>query len=127
MKGVVTPALDIYGETEHVRVPEDLETQSLHITSTGAEWRNAPRLDEYPAALLVDFYRNMALTRATDREIVKFQRKGLAFGKHLMCTGNEASAVGAASAARPTDWLTLAIRDLGAFLVRGISVQQILA
>ena len=44
-----------------------------------------------------------------------------------MCTGNEASAVGAASAARPTDWVTLVIRDLGAFLVRGVSVHQLLA
>lgn len=92
---------DIYADAEHVRVPEDLDTRSLHISVAGGEWWEAPRLSDFPPAMLVKLYRDMVTTRATDQEIVRFQRKGLAFGKHLMCTGNEASAVGAASAARP--------------------------
>ena len=69
----------------------------------------------------------MVLTRATDREITKLSRKGLAMGKHLMCTGNEASAVGSAFALREDDWATMAIRDLGAFLVRGVPISAVLA
>lgn len=127
MTSTLTTLADIYAEAEHVRVPEDLETRSLHVSAAGGEWWDAPRLGDCPPAMLVKMYRDMVTTRATDQEIVKFQRKGLAFGKHLMCTGNEASAVGAASAARPSDWMTMAIRDLGVFIVRGIPVEQVLA
>ena len=99
----------------------------FQLSATGATWRDAPGVEGFSPPFLLELYRNMALTRATDWEIVKFIRKGLAFGKHLMCTGNEATSVGAASAVRPSDWLTLAIRDLGAWVVRGVSLDTLLA
>lgn len=104
-----------------------LEQRSLRVSLDTVAWEPVPSIEAMPRERLLTFYYQMALTRSVDREIVKLSRKGLALGKHLMCTGNEATAVGAAAAARPTDWLTLAIRDLGAYLVRGITPTQILA
>ena len=54
-------------------------------------------------------------------------RKGLAPGKQLSCTGNEATAVGATAALQQGDWATLAIRDLGAYLVRGVPASRLIA
>src|SRR5258707_15870442 len=104
----------------------DLEGRSLRVTVDGISWES-PRLPEMPAERYLEFYYHMALTRAVDREIVKLSRKGLAFGKHLMCTGNEATAVGAAYAVHRDEWMALAIRDLGAYFVRGVPVVDVLA
>ena len=123
----LTSRADVWREADQVRVPDDLETRSLQISSAGVSWRAAPHVGDFPKPVLLKLYRDMALTRGADTEIVKFLRKGLAFGKHLMCTGNEATAVGAASAARPSDWVTLAVRDLGAWVVRGVSLDKLLA
>ena len=127
MQRTSSPLADIWREVEHVDVPADLEHRSLHLSSDGLTWHDAPQIEDFPKPVLLKFYRDMALTRATDHEIVRFMRKGLAFGKHLMCTGNEASAVGAAAATRPNDWVALAIRDLGAWIVRGVPIDKLLA
>jgi 2-oxoisovalerate dehydrogenase E1 component len=104
----------------------DLEGRTLRVTADGISWEPA-RFPDLPAERYLEFYYHMALTRALDHDIVKLSRKGLAFGKHLMCTGNEASAVGATHALAAEDWITLGIRDLGAFVVRGVDPAQLLA
>jgi 2-oxoisovalerate dehydrogenase E1 component len=104
----------------------DLDGRSLRVTVDGISWES-PRLLDVPAERYLEFYYHMGLTRAVDREIVKLSRQGLAFGKHLMCTGNEASAVGATHALAQEDWITLGIRDLGAFVVRGVDPACLLA
>jgi 2-oxoisovalerate dehydrogenase E1 component len=122
-----SPLADVWHAADSAEIPADLERRSLHFSSTGVAWHDAPGVEGLSTPFLLDLYRDMALTRATDLETVKFIRKGLAFGKHLMCTGNEATAVGAASAVRASDWLTLAIRDLGAWVARGVSLDKLLA
>jgi 2-oxoisovalerate dehydrogenase E1 component len=122
-----TTLVDVYRDIEEVDPIHDLEHRSIHLNAEGVSWLHAPTLDDFTRAQLLQFYYHMALTRAVDLEIVKLSRKGLAFGKHLMCTGNEATAVGAAAAAQRTDWLTLAIRDLGAYVVRDVPVFKLLA
>ncbi len=118
---------DIYQELEQIDVTRDLDQKSLHVTTSGLSWVPAPVLDSYSKDQLLQLYYYMSLTRATDLEIVKMSRKGLALGKHLPCTGNEATAVGATAALAPGDWATLAIRDLGAFLVRGVPPSKVIA
>ena len=118
---------DIYQELEQIDVTRDLDQKSLHVTTSGLSWVPAPVLDSYSKDQLLQLYYFMSLTRATDLEIVKMSRKGLALGKHLPCTGNEATAVGATAALAPDDWATLAIRDLGAFLVRGVPPSKVIA
>jgi 2-oxoisovalerate dehydrogenase E1 component len=118
---------DVYREIEELDPARDLMHRSARLTADGVSWAPTPNLDDFPRSQLGQFYHQMALSRAVDFEIVKLLRKGLGFGKHLMCTGNEATAVGAAAAAKPTDWLTLAIRDLGAYIVRDVPVWRLLA
>jgi 2-oxoisovalerate dehydrogenase E1 component len=120
-------AVGVLRELEELDPLQDLEDRCAHVTADAVAWSPAPAITEFRASDLLQLYHQMALTRAVDFEIVKLVRKGLAFGKHLMCTGNEATAVGAAAAAQPEDWLTLAIRDLGAYIVRGVSASRLLA
>lgn len=116
-----------YRELEELDVLRDLKGRIVRITIDGVSCNDAVGPAHLNKSQLLDFYYYMALTRAVDDEIIKFSRKGLALGKHLPCTGHEAIAVGAAFALRKTEWATAAIRDLGAFLVRGITPTQVLA
>src|SRR5262245_25920365 len=95
---MISTLSDIYQELEHIDVTRDLDQKSLHVSTGGLSWLPAPALDGYPKAELLQLYYFMSLTRATDLEIIKMSRKGLALGKHLPCTGNEATAVGATAA-----------------------------
>ena len=121
-----TSALASYRDLENVDLVRDLDGRSLHVTADGFSWHEV-RPSNLSASHLVDLYYYMALTREVDREIAKMLRKGLALGKHLMCTGHEAIAVGACAAMRPEEWVAPAARDLGAFLVRGVPIADILA
>ncbi len=118
--------LDTFRELADVDVTTALDGNVLRITSEGLSWSEVDSRG-FTARDFLDLYYYMALTRAVDREIVKLSRKGFAFGKHLMCTGNEATAVGAAYALCPDEWMALAIRDLGAHFVRGVSIASVLA
>lgn len=113
-------------ELEDLDVTRDLTDRVLRVSWKAVSWEPAP-VPSLSRAKLRDLYYYMALTRAVDHEIVKLSRKGIAFGKHLLCSGMEASAVGAASALTGDEWMTVAIRDLGAFLVRGVTPAQVLA
>ena len=124
---MISPFADIYTELEQVDVTRDLDQKSLHVSAAGLSWVPAPTLDGISKEQLLQLYYFMSLTRATDVEIVKMSRKGIALGKHLPCTGNEATAVGATAALEQGDWATLAIRDLGAFLTRGVPPSRVIA
>src|SRR3989338_3160583 len=120
---------DIYREIENIDLVSVLNFRSLHVSADGMSLKDPPTISSLGAnqSQLLDLYRYMFLARKTDEEIEKFMRKGLAMGKHLQCNGNEATAVGAGYALGENDWFAPAIRDLGAFLVRGISVYELLA
>lgn len=118
---------DIYQELGQIDVSRDLDQKSLHVSTSGLSWIPAPLLDGYSKTDLLQLYYFMSLTRATDLELVKMSRKGLAPGKHLPCTGNEATAVGATAALQPTDWVASAIRDLGMFVARGVAPYRMIA
>ena len=105
----------------------DLKGRRLKITLSGVKWEDGPQICGYSKDELLRFYYYLTLTRAVDLELVKLNRKGLALGKQLRCLGNEASAIGATLALKQDEWVTTAIRDLGAFLVRGIPTSAILA
>jgi pyruvate/2-oxoglutarate/acetoin dehydrogenase E1 component/TPP-dependent pyruvate/acetoin dehydrogenase alpha subunit len=115
-----------FAALDAIDVARDLDGQVLRITRDGVSSAPIDR-DRFSRTDLSKLYSYMALTRAVDREIVKLSRKGLAFGKHLMCTGNEACAVGAAYALRSDEWVSLAIRDLGVYVVRGVPLTSLLA
>lgn len=107
---------------------KDLNERSVYISSRGIDWIPAPILKSAGLSLqqLMDLYYYMVLMRRVDKEILNMSRKGMAFGKHLPGTGNEATAIGASYALGEKDWLAPAIRDIGTFLVRGMSIEKIL-
>jgi pyruvate dehydrogenase E1 component alpha subunit len=75
--------------------------------------------------LLLSLYRGMVLTRAFDLKAVSLQRTGR-LGTYAVSLGQEAVAVGVASAMRPEDVLLPSYRDNGALLWRGMKMEEIL-
>ena len=121
----MSTTLSICRDLEQLDLIQDLDHRALHVTADRLSWERV-RDDGFSRNQMLDLYYYMKLTRAVDQEIVKLSRKGLAFGKHLMCTGNEAAAVGASYALQEEDWAALGIRDLGAYLVRNVPISRIL-
>jgi 2-oxoisovalerate dehydrogenase E1 component alpha subunit len=75
--------------------------------------------------LLVSLYREMVLARTFDLKAVSLQRTGR-LGTYAVSLGQEAVAVGIASAMRPEDVLLPSYRDNGALLWRGVRMEDIL-
>ncbi len=75
--------------------------------------------------LIVSMYRGMALARAFDLKAVSLQRTGR-LGTYATSLGQEAVAVGIASAMRPEDVLLPSYRDNAAVLWRGVTMEEIL-
>src|SRR5204862_8118177 len=74
---------------------------------------------------LLALYRGMVLTRAFDLKAVSLQRTGR-LGTYAVSLGQEAVAVGIASAMRQEDVLLPSYRDNGALLWRGMKMEEIL-
>src|SRR3974377_2243571 len=75
--------------------------------------------------LLVSLYRAMVLARTFDLKAVSLQRTGR-LGTYAVSLGQEAAAVGIASAMRPQDVLLPSYRDNGALIWRGVKLEDIL-
>ena len=75
--------------------------------------------------LLVSLYRAMVLTRTFDLKAVSLQRTGR-LGTYAVSLGQEAVAVGVASAMREEDVLLPSYRDNAALLWRGVKMEDIL-
>ncbi len=123
---MISALSDVYQELEQLDVARDLEQKSLYVSTRGLEWISVPVADGFSKAELLNLYYYMVLTRATDLEIFKMSRKGIALGKHLPSAGNEATAVGATSALRDTDWVTPGIRTIGAYVVKGVQPSRLI-
>src|SRR5207244_8197414 len=74
---------------------------------------------------LLALYRGMVLTRAFDLKAVSLQRTGR-LGTYAVSLGQEAVAVGIASAMRQEDVLLPSYRDNGTLLWRGTKMEEIL-
>jgi len=68
-------------------------------------------------------YEMMVVTRELDVEFVNLQRQG-ELALYASCRGQEAAQVGATACLRKTDWLFPQYREIGAFLIRGITPAQ---
>ncbi len=81
---------------------------------------------------LRDMYYFLLLTRTLENKIAYIcqsqnQQQPLIIGKGYLSTGQEAISVGAAMTLEDGDWLAPSHRDMGAHLVRGITVRQVFA
>jgi TPP-dependent pyruvate/acetoin dehydrogenase alpha subunit len=78
------------------------------------------------ASLLLKMYECMVLARCFDNIMVKLQRIGR-IAAYTSSEGQEAVAVGAAKALRETDWIFPTYRETGAYIVRGVPLDILIA
>jgi len=75
---------------------------------------------------LLKMYECMVLARCFDNIMVKLQRIGR-IAAYTSSEGQEAVAVGAAKALRETDWIFPTYRETGAYIVRGVPLDILIA
>jgi pyruvate dehydrogenase E1 component alpha subunit len=78
---------------------------------------------DLPPETLSWLYEMMVVTRELDTEFINLQRQG-ELALFASCRGQEAAQIGAAGCLRKTDWLFPQYREIGAFLLRGITPAQ---
>ncbi|MGV0874473.1 pyruvate dehydrogenase (acetyl-transferring) E1 component subunit alpha [Mycolicibacterium sp. XJ879] len=81
---------------------------------------------DLPPETLSWLYESMVVTRELDVEFVNLQRQG-ELALFASCRGQEAAQIGATACLRKTDWLFPQYREIGAFLLRGITPAQMAA
>jgi pyruvate dehydrogenase E1 component alpha subunit len=112
---------DVYAATD-VPLAVDLEPIQL-VAPDGAPTPEHRYSRDLPPETLSWLYETMVVTRELDREFVNLQRQG-ELALFASCRGQEAAQVGAAACLRKTDWLFPQYREIGAFLLRGITPAQ---
>lgn len=73
---------------------------------------------------LVDLYKTMLLTKVVDTKALQYQRQGRML-TYAPNRGQEAAQLGAIAATEERDWLVPAFRELGAWLYKGVPLEQI--
>jgi pyruvate dehydrogenase E1 component alpha subunit len=112
---------DVYAATD-VPLAVDLEPIQL-VAPDGAPTPEHRYSRDLPPETLSWLYETMVVTRELDCEFVNLQRQG-ELALFASCRGQEAAQVGAAACLRKTDWLFPQYREIGAFLLRGITPAQ---
>ena len=103
-------------------VSVDLEPVQL-IRADGTPTSEERYSRDLPPETLGWLYESMVVTRELDMEFVNLQRQG-ELALFASCRGQEAAQIGATACLRKTDWLFPQYREIGAFLLRGISPAQ---
>jgi pyruvate dehydrogenase E1 component alpha subunit len=97
-----------------------------HLQVLDAEGKADPALDpKLSEEQSVSLYRAMFMAREADQRMLKLQRQGR-LGTFPLCTGQEAASCGAAFAMQPDDWFVCSYREIGARLLRGDSLLNVL-
>jgi pyruvate dehydrogenase E1 component alpha subunit len=76
---------------------------------------------------LLNIYYYLKLTRSLEQRVITLYRQGKIVGGVYLSTGEEAIAVGSASALEPDDIIAPTHRDLGANLMKGITPKEYMA
>jgi pyruvate dehydrogenase E1 component alpha subunit len=106
------------------RAPDDPALGLLQVLGEDGGLRSgAAKIDD---ALAARMYREMKRVRLLDQRMVMLQRQGRV-GFYGACTGQEATVVGTALAARPDDWIFPALRENAVMLVRGFPLASFIA
>jgi pyruvate dehydrogenase E1 component alpha subunit len=103
----------------------DLEPVTL-VAPDGAPTSERRYSRDLPSETLSWLYEMMVVTRDLDGEFINLQRQG-ELALFASCRGQEAAQIGAAACLRKTDWLFPQYREIGAFLLRGITPAQMSA
>src|SRR6202049_164124 len=100
----------------------DLEPVQL-VAPDGAPTSEDRYTRDLPPETLSWLYELMVVTRELDSEFINLQRQG-ELALFASCRGQEAAQIGAAACLRKTDWLFPQYREIGVFLLRGITPAQ---
>jgi 2-oxoisovalerate dehydrogenase E1 component alpha subunit len=103
----------------------DLEPVQL-VAADGSPTSDDRYSRDLPPETLGWLYEMMVVTRDLDTEFVNLQRQG-ELALFASCRGQEAAQIGATACLRKTDWLFPQYRELGVFLIRGITPAQMSA
>ena len=80
---------------------------------------------EVPSAELVRLYKAMTLHRTLDDRMTRLQRQGRV-GFHIGSVGEEAAILGSAWVLGPRYWIFPAYREIGAAILRGLTIETFL-
>jgi 2-oxoisovalerate dehydrogenase E1 component alpha subunit len=112
---------------EGSRVSTTVDLEPVQLVDADGSPTSEDRYDrDLPAETLGWLYEMMVVTRDLDVEFVNLQRQG-ELALFASCRGQEAAQIGAAAPLRKTDWLFPQYREIGAFLLRGITPAQMSA
>ena len=100
------------------------EIEMLSILNENGE-ADATLLPKLAPDFLIKAYRFMLLSRRLDEQALRYQRQGR-IGTFAPSVGQEAAQVGSALALNEEDWFVPSFRELGAALVRGLSIKNYL-
>ena len=112
------------GSVQAPLTSQDVELEPIQLVAPdGTPTPETRYRRDLPAETLGWLYESMAVTRALDGEFVNLQRQG-ELALFASCRGQEAAQIGSAACLRKTDWLFPQYREIGAFLLRGITPAQ---
>jgi pyruvate dehydrogenase E1 component alpha subunit len=118
-------AWSISADVEAPLTSSDVELEPIQLVAPdGTPTAESRYRRDLPPETLAWLYESMVVTRDLDGEFVNLQRQG-ELALFASCRGQEAAQIGAAACLRKTDWLFPQYRELGAFLLRGITPAQI--
>lgn len=100
---------------------EDKMLQILDIEGSVIEKDLEPNIQE---DILIEMYKTMLLSRIADIKALQYQRQGRML-TYAPNRGQEAAQVGSIAPAEKTDWLVPAFREIGAWLYKGVSLENI--
>jgi pyruvate dehydrogenase E1 component alpha subunit len=102
----------------------DVEIEPVQLVAPDGTPTTASRYRrDLPPETLAWLYESMVVTRDLDGEFVNLQRQG-ELALFASCRGQEAAQIGPTACLRKTDWLFPQYREIGAFLLRGITPAQ---
>ena len=107
--------------------PTEVDLEPIQLVAPDGTPTTEGRATRYrrdlPPETLAWLYESMVVTRELDTEFVNLQRQG-ELALFASCRGQEAAQIGATACLRKTDWLFPQYREIGAFLLRGITPAQ---
>ncbi len=101
-----------------------LEGKMLSILDKDGKIINKDLVPDISDDELVHMYKTMLLTRILDIKSLQYQRQGRML-TYAPNQGQEATQVGSIAASEKKDWLVPAFRELGAWLYKGVTIEQI--
>jgi 2-oxoisovalerate dehydrogenase E1 component alpha subunit len=107
--------------------PQVVELEPIQLVAPDGTPTSNTAADRYrrdlPPETMAWLYESMVVTRDLDGEFINLQRQG-ELALYASCRGQEAAQVGAVACLLKTDWLFPQYREIGAFLLRGITPAQ---